>query len=561
MNSTRIRRDERETLDEARVVDANIILQNDEFDDYDLQDDDLDPLELEITDYLDDALSEEEKRNFEERMRNDPELQDRVERERDALNALNLLDVELPENDLVEATVERLNSETQTELDAALATQRRQKTRSKTLGIVTATVALVAGFYVFSLAMPSERAKREADARVVERLAQLEAVGDLSYLKALAAANLFQELKEVWRNGEADRVGKGEDGKTAEAASENSQRSYQELLQDRVFYRLQRRFEALPKDEQEKWRNLRRQIDQEKDADLLLQTLDDYYSWLVVATPPDERERLLEMKTPERVEEVRRRVDSFVRFAKFVKAQDDAKRANSERNERRPAPSAEEYKNLALRAALPEEVKDENLTALAQKYDEYNRNRMSDDQNLFGEREGVVQFVKDSNEAELVAQFSDRAKEYIEELDPQTKSTLLGLLVSVSYLEDAERKRAVAIPPFRNPNARPRGDFRKREKSLQELADTLKKAPQPARDFILSCPPNEARGLLQWLNWGEWGAWNQDAMRQQGAPQTNNRFGRQNRFEPGMAPPNRPREEGRRPQDFNRPEEAPWEPK
>ena len=80
--------------------------------------------------------------------------------------------------------------------DPELNDDQRAGMTCKTLGIVTATVALVAGFYVFSLAMPSERAKREADARVVETLEVITVVAKIQ--KAGKAKN-DAELKTACR--------------------------------------------------------------------------------------------------------------------------------------------------------------------------------------------------------------------------------------------------------------------------------------------------------------------------------------------------------------------------
>lgn len=483
----------------------------------------IDPIELEITDYLADEMTREEKSAFEEKMRLDPELKRRVDAEREALNALDELqwsDLDNSNVDLIEATVDKLNSETQTELDEALAKRKKLDARAKLAAIVTTVVAIALGFCAFAAVLPSEQEKREADARVVERLAQLEAVGDFDYLKALAAANFLPEWREAWRNFDAENDEK-EDENVENNSAASTQRSYQELTQDRVFYRLQRRFEALPEKEQNRWRDLRRQIDRDEDAEKLLQTLDDYSAWLLKSTNLEEREQIDNMTIPERLEEVRKRINESVRFANSLKlrnavqngeknGQGDAQRRDwgAQRMQTNPA----QYKNAALRAALPEEFKDEDLTSLAQKYGEYARKRRADDRNLFGAHEGVVQFVQDSNSEELLSNFSEKARNYLDDADPQTRSTLIGLLVSVGYLEEYERRRAPMTRPFqyRNPLVTPfqqraNGESGKvRQDSTKELAETLKKAPLPVRDYILSCPPQEARGLLVGLNWGKW---------------------------------------------------------
>ena len=114
----------------------------------------LDPLDEEIVAYLDDELAPEERVAFERRLADDPALRARVDAERSAWNALSLLDVDAPNDRLPDAVVERLDAETQTELQALAASLRRRRAlRALWLGS-TALLLAALGFGLFSLFFP-----------------------------------------------------------------------------------------------------------------------------------------------------------------------------------------------------------------------------------------------------------------------------------------------------------------------------------------------------------------------------------------------------------------------
>ncbi|MBQ7813325.1 MAG: hypothetical protein IJ387_02375, partial [Thermoguttaceae bacterium] len=145
----------------------------------------LDPLDEEIAAYLDDELDSEARADFERRLADDPKLRARVDAERSAWNALSLLDVAAPNERLPDAVVERLDAETQTELIALSTSLRRRRALRVYLLGSTAFLLAALGFGVFSVLFPDVQTRRERDFRVVERLAQLETVGDFDYLTAL----------------------------------------------------------------------------------------------------------------------------------------------------------------------------------------------------------------------------------------------------------------------------------------------------------------------------------------------------------------------------------------
>lgn len=244
-------------MNTKRNLSSNI--SDDDFDSLDLVDDQdkddldddfdstpLDETELQIAAWLDGELDDEERQEFEKRLENDPQLRARVESEKNALDALNLIDDDDkidPDSQVVDKTVEKLNAQTQGELKALQTEKiRRRRTAFLSQGIVC-VVLCVLGFETFNLFFPSLETRRRKDAPVVERLQQLESVGTFDYLVALDQSHIL----DLWRQTqkEAFEIFAPPSEKKNEPAPVVASKTYDELLQDRVFYRLQRRFESM----------------------------------------------------------------------------------------------------------------------------------------------------------------------------------------------------------------------------------------------------------------------------------------------------------------------------
>ena len=478
---------------------------------------DLEPIEIEIASYLDDELDDDEKARFEKKLDSDPSLRERVERERDVWNALDALDDAIEddaiarERDLVETTVERLNSETRAEL-AALDSATAARRRRRALVAVAAAIALFLAGYLASAALaPNARRQRERDARVVERLAQFETVGSYEFLRKLNDSKLLEEWKRLGRDA-AQNTREKED---ARAASERGERPYDELVQDRVFYRLQRRFEALPSEEQKRWRALKREIDDDDDSQNLLQTLDDFAVWFVASANAEERERFVALNPNEKLDFVRRKIQDAARWNDFFKkARADEQARNPQRDDQSAQDAAPpQYANVfAMRRPIPIELRNENLQSIYRQYADYFKaafNRWNPDDRA----EHIDDFVKKTPQDALVKDFSDSAKKFWRALPEQEREKNARLLVSISVAEENDKKNATSMRPF-PPAPRRRGqfdfrnpEFKARGDSARELAKALRNAPPAARDYITSCPAQEARGLLMGLQWGAMGNW------------------------------------------------------
>ena len=232
----------------------------------------LDEIDLAIQEYLDGELSDEARVAFEERIANEPWLAERVEAGRNAFEVLAALDEQMElsseETDLTERTVDRLNNEAKAELDAIKARRDAMRRRGKFVAVAVPVLFLLVGYGVFAAFAPNPQRQRERDAAVVERLIQFEAVGDFEYLQALADADLF----EKWRQSLLPEIeSRGGWRRENVVSAEVRNRPYAELVKDSTFYRLQRRFEALDRETQDKYRKMRRQIDASPEKEKLLQ--------------------------------------------------------------------------------------------------------------------------------------------------------------------------------------------------------------------------------------------------------------------------------------------------
>ena len=463
--------------------------------DQELDEEPLDEIDLTIQEYLDGELSDEARAAFEERIANEPWLAKRVEAGRNAFDILGSLDEqeEVPSSeatDLTERTVDRLNNEAKAELDALKSRREALRRRGGLVAVAVPILFLLVGYGVFAAFAPNPQRQRERDADVVERLIQLEAVGDFEYLQALADADLFEKWRQSLRPEMEARGWRRENVVSVEARD----RPYAELVKDTTFYRLQRRFEALDRETQDKYRKMRRQIDASPEKEKLLQTLDDYAGWIVFSTNESVRVRLASAPIPTRIQEIRRRLDDARRFMDSVRQRQGFRRPNGQ-FENAENPNRNNGPGSSLRAALPPSLQRENFQSIYDKYVKFRSEveKVDDDSSR---HDDVLDFLSATDQDELVADFSQESKDELDALDSEQRSSVMGLIVSLSFIENAGR--FVQTRPFQNNEAR----NRRRTASVQELGETLRKANPRARDYVTSLPPLEARGALMSLNWG-----------------------------------------------------------
>ncbi|MBQ2789210.1 MAG: hypothetical protein IJE97_06195 [Thermoguttaceae bacterium] len=489
------------------------------FDDYASETDaELDPLDEEIAAYLDDELAPEERAAFERRLADEPELRARVDAERSAWNALSLLDVAAPDERLPVAVVERLDDETQAEL-LALSTSLRRRRALRALFLASTALLLAAlGFGVFSVLFPDVQTRRERDFRVVERLAQLEIVGDFDYLTALDASGLFAPSADARRTAPRPTPAPLP---AALAPAPPTPKNFEELSQDRVFYRLQQKFERLDAQTQNRRRALYRQIVDAPNADALWSLLDRYCAWFSAFPSDDDREKLLAAPIPERLEIIRRHRDFARRFAERQRDASNRFAPNAQRTPNETKRRSDSPRIRAFRDALPPELRDENLDAIGQKYAEF----LQANRGYGGKRESAIAFLTEESSEKIVAALSPKARDYLRNLSEEERSAALGLLVTLGFWEREERSfkptrpfqnddgetPAFAVPPTER-DAQRRGYIR-------ELAETLRKLPPEHRDFLTSRPADEMRGVLWATHW-RFAFWNANRAPRSGAPTT-----------------------------------------
>lgn len=465
----------------------------------DPEDSELDELDLLVEEYLDGELKGSERDAFEARIASDPALKERVDAARATFDVVEEFDEEPDETsatlELTERTVERLNSEARSELESYDARERAERRRDALVQILAPVLLFLAGCAVFAAALPNPARQRERDAAVVERLAQLEAAGSFEFLAALANANLFEEWKKTFP------ARPPVDTSSSANAEPARERSYADLVKDPVFYRLQRRFEALDPETREKYRALRNQIDKSPDRDKLLQTLDDYVAWLDASTNSSERERIVAAPDDVKMMEIRRKINDSKKFRDLL---DSARNNRGEtENESQPRDERAGHRDAApgsaLRAALPDSLQNEDFQKIYEQYARYRAQKNATAGEGESRRDDVVEFLANVEPEELAKDFSPDAKKALDALDPERRSSLMGLIVSLSLVEND--KKVVPSRPFQN-RENPVFFGGSRRDSTRELAETLRKANQEERDLVTSLPPMEARGALMGLAWG-----------------------------------------------------------
>ncbi|MBP5621104.1 MAG: hypothetical protein J6X44_03725, partial [Thermoguttaceae bacterium] len=288
------------------------------FDEEELEDDSWtpDPVDEEIAAYLDGEMSPDEREAFEAKVDASETIRAKLDAERSAWDALALLDLEEPERDLTESTLGRLDEETQAALLAANETVKRRRRILYATTFLGAGALFILGYFLSSIFFPDVRQNRRQDCQVVDRLEQLGAVGSFEYLIALRDANLFSPPAEG--NGDAQNADqRSRVNFFLQDFKPGPKKSYEELVQDRAFYRRQIQFENLDELEKNKYRTLYRQIEAAPDSEDLWTTANAYVFWLATAVNDAEIELLQEASIPDRIEMIKGRQEVFRRMQEF----------------------------------------------------------------------------------------------------------------------------------------------------------------------------------------------------------------------------------------------------
>jgi hypothetical protein len=502
-----------------------------------------DPIDEEIVAYLGNELSPEERQAFEDKMEAEPELKARVEAERVVWDALDLLDVEEPATDLTESTLDRLNSKTQLELQTVAQKFKRGRFVLIAATIVGSCALFLLGYFLFGALFPDLEKRRERDCQVVDRLEQLSAVESFEYLSALTDAKLFAPRSK--RNETPQDSERGSNvGFSIPDFAPQPKRTYAELSQDRAFYRRELQFENLEESERQRYRALYRQIERAPNSEELWTTANAYVFWLTTAVNASELERLQEDPIPERIEFIRHKQEFFRRmneyFSRATASNPNVSRGPGEqpRMQQRMRgagePGTQEDRSptaLAIRLTLPEEFQDEDLTPIYRRYEEFRGERSANPQQGAPQgaapEEDVFAFLTDVSSQELIELLSPQAQEYLLEKPDADRAAAIGLLVSLSFLEnDGEASsrpqpgrgqglsrqpfggRRFAAGPFRGSPWEQQGAFGRggfmnpnNDVSVEKLGETLRNAPMGVKSYIVSNSPQAAMAVLLGLHW------------------------------------------------------------
>lgn len=495
-----------------------------------------DPLEEEIEAYLDGELSADEKRAFEQKIENDPELKKRVEDERAAWEALDLLDYQDAPKDVAEATVERLNSETQAELLELEKLSRKQRAIFYAATLGAAVVLFCFGFALFNLYFPDLHQRRERDFRVVERLTLLENAGDIEQLNALAQADLFAdpfhqpgERENAFPPGPSGGPQTSKSADSAAAPRETPKKTYAELRQNREFYRNQQRFENLGGTEQAKLRALYKQIELADNSEKLWSTANAYTFWIATALSDAEREQFALKSTQERIDSIRKKQAFFKRMREFAVDSSETRPSSSPfpsgpkvnynglrpnfLDAQRPQPqwgrwSVNSPAAAAIRITLPEQLRGEDLSKIYRRFHEFQQSENKSN----GNQDDVFSFLVAVDQGELLALTSQNAQDYLRDKTAEERASILGLFVTLSFLENNWLTQANARQTHdfsKNPYFAQGGPFPVRSpfsapthNTIRSLAETLKNAPEGPKYYILHNPPQQAWAILLGLHWG-----------------------------------------------------------
>ncbi|MBQ9814048.1 MAG: hypothetical protein IJM54_12160 [Thermoguttaceae bacterium] len=503
------------------------------FDEEELQDESWtpDPVDEEIAAYLDGEMSPEERTAFEAKVEASETIRAKLDAERSAWNALALLDeVEKPGVDLTESTLGRLSEETQAELQAADEKNKRRRLVLYATTTLGACALFVLGYFLSATFFPDLRQKRQKDCQVVDRLEQLGAVDSFEYLIALHEAKLFAPGPE-----------KNDDAQSSDRRPNvnfflpdfkpGPKKTYEELSQDRAFYRRELQFENLDELEKNKYRTLYRQIEAAPNSEELWTTANAYVFWLATAVNDAEIEQLQESSILKRIEMIKGRQEFFRRMQEFysqartsgftgARASDDP-----QRRVQGSEPGARENRSptaIAVRLTLPENLRDEDLSPIYRRYEEFRR-KSGEESRGDSRQQGVFTFLTQTDNQELLALLSPKARDYLLAQPDADVSSALGLLVMLSFLENnngGANNRANAQNGNRQQQRRQfanngfdggrwdrrwrfeRNDYApQNQNSVENLAKTLRAAPGDVKSYVVSSAPQAAMLALLGLHW------------------------------------------------------------
>jgi anti-sigma factor RsiW len=257
------------------------------------------PPDEQLVAYLDGELDPESRRRIEELLASNAEVRRRLQEMERTWELLDELDAAPAGSLFTHTTLEMVAVTARRELDQSLAEAPRRRWR-RALAICGGTlVAVAAGFLAVALLTPDPNRELLQDLPVLEDLDEYRQTDDIEFLRLLQKEGLFTKETD---DGSAN-ITEHPDESVAERRQRVESMSPDE--KERLL-RLQERFDALDKNQQQQLRQLDEAIREAADAAELRPIMHRYCAWLRTL-PSYTRAELVEMKPAERVESVKTR--------------------------------------------------------------------------------------------------------------------------------------------------------------------------------------------------------------------------------------------------------------
>jgi hypothetical protein len=261
------------------------------------------PAAEELVAYLDGELSPDECRQVEERLASDADFRADLHGLDQAWEALDALPATAPGDDFARTTIEMVamaakQEQKQRTAEVAASTRKRRR-----LWVTTGGLAVVASFLLARWLLPDSNAQLLGDLPVLTRLNLLAQIQDVDFLRRLSQEVSVEKLA-------ADETAVERELTNFKASSEPSpeaRRRWVESLpavQKADLAAQAEQFRSLPREEQDRLRNLEKQVASQPDADQLQKTLAAYGQWLNRRTS-GEQSRLRGLATDERIRLIR----------------------------------------------------------------------------------------------------------------------------------------------------------------------------------------------------------------------------------------------------------------
>ena len=267
----------------------------------------LEPLDEQLSAYLDGELAPDESRQVDLMLAGDAAVRKRLREIQRTWDALDELERTPVNERFTQSTLEIVTSAAVGEMEATAATMPRLRRRRWLARTAMLTAAVGLGFLAVLLLRHDPDRQLLADLPVVERLDQFRYVDDLKFLKQLAVEKLFDEDRTS-----PDDVSEPPQqvvGRVDESIKDRRQRIEQLAAPQKE--ELRRRWEtyqSLDKAEQQRLHKLQEQLDADPDAAHLRASLDQYHKWLVTL-PTFRRAELAELPADERVSRIKSMLD------------------------------------------------------------------------------------------------------------------------------------------------------------------------------------------------------------------------------------------------------------